>query len=366
MMEDKERARALELAVGQIEKQFGKGSILRLGSKEAIVPVSVISTGSIALDAALGIGGFPRGRVCEIYGPESSGKTTIALQVVAQAQKAGGMAAFIDVEHALDPIYARKLGVDVDNLLVSQPDYGEQALEITGALIGSGSIDVLVVDSVAALVPKAELDGEMGDSHMGVHARLMSQALRKLTGVVSKSKTCLIFINQIREKIGVMFGNPETTTGGRALKFYASVRVDIRRIAAIKDGEVVVGNRTKVKVVKNKLAAPFREAEFDIIYGEGISREGDLMDLGVAHNVIEKSGSWFSYKGERIGQGRENAKQFLKDNTDIRQQLETEVRKHLGLIKPEPAVNGGATPPIKPEPPQAVRQPPASAATRAR
>jgi len=366
MMEDKERARALELAVGQIEKQFGKGSILRLGSKEAIVPVSVISTGSIALDAALGIGGFPRGRVCEIYGPESSGKTTIALQVVAQAQKAGGMAAFIDVEHALDPIYARKLGVDVDNLLVSQPDYGEQALEITGALIGSGSIDVLVVDSVAALVPKAELDGEMGDSHMGVHARLMSQALRKLTGVVSKSKTCLSFINQIREKIGVMFGNPETTTGGRALKFYASVRVDIRRIAAIKDGEVVVGNRTKVKVVKNKLAAPFREAEFDIIYGEGISREGDLMDLGVAHNVIEKSGSWFSYKGERIGQGRENAKQFLKDNTDIRQQLETEVRKHLGLIKPEPVVNGGATPPIKPEPPQAVRQAPASAATRAR
>ena len=364
-MEDKERARALELAVGQIEKQFGKGSILRLGSKEAIVPVSVISSGSIALDAALGIGGFPRGRVCEIYGPESSGKTTIALQVVAQAQKAGGMAAFIDVEHALDPIYARKLGVDVDNLLVSQPDYGEQALEITGALIGSGSIDVLVVDSVAALVPKAELDGEMGDSHMGVHARLMSQALRKLTGVVSKSKTCLIFINQIREKIGVMFGNPETTTGGRALKFYASVRVDIRRIAAIKDGEVVVGNRTKVKVVKNKLAAPFREAEFDIIYGEGISREGDLMDLGVAHNVVEKSGSWFSYKGERIGQGRENAKQFLKDNADIRQQLEIEVRKSLGLIRPEP-VNGGATPPIKPEPPQAVRQAPASAATRAR
>ena len=256
MMEDKERARALELAVGQIEKQFGKGSILRLGSKEAIVPVSVISSGSIAIDAALGIGGFPRGRVCEIYGPESSGKTTIALQVVAQAQKAGGMAAFIDVEHALDPIYARKLGVDVDNLLVSQPDYGEQALEITGTLIGSGSIDVLVVDSVAALVPKAELDGEMGDSHMGVQARLMSQALRKLTGVVSKSKTCLIFINQIREKIGVMFGNPETTTGGRALKFYASVRVDIRRIAAIKDGEVVIGNRTKVKVVKNKLAAP--------------------------------------------------------------------------------------------------------------
>jgi len=364
-MEDKERARALEQTLGQIEKQFGKGSILRLGSKEAIVPVSVISTGSIAVDAALGIGGFPRGRVCEIYGPESSGKTTIALQVVAQAQKNGGMAAFIDVEHALDPIYARKLGVDVDNLLVSQPDYGEQALEITGALIASGSIDVLVVDSVAALVPKSELDGEMGDSHMGVQARLMSQALRKLTGVVSKSKTCLIFINQIREKIGVMFGNPETTTGGRALKFYASIRIDIRRIAAIKDGETVIGNRTKVKVVKNKLAAPFREAEFDIIYGEGISREGDLMDLGVAQNMVEKSGSWFSYKGERIGQGRENAKQFLKDNTDIRQQLETDIRKHLGLIKAEP-VNGGASPPVKPEPPQAARTAPASAATRAR
>jgi len=347
--------------VGQIEKQFGKGSILRLGSKEAIIPVSVISTGSIAVDAAMGIGGFPRGRICEIYGPESSGKTTIALQVVAEAQKKGGMAAFIDVEHALDPIYAKKLGVDVDNLLVSQPDYGEQALEITGALIASGSIDVLVVDSVAALVPKAELDGEMGDSHMGVQARLMSQALRKLTGVVSRSKTCLIFINQIREKIGVMFGNPETTTGGRALKFYASVRIDIRRIAAIKDGENVVGNRTKVKVVKNKLAAPFREAEFDIIYGEGISREGDLMDLGIAQNLVEKSGSWFSYKGERIGQGRENAKQFLKDNPDIRQQLDTEVRKSLGLIKPE-LVNGEPSPATKLEPPQAPRSAPASAA----
>jgi recombination protein RecA len=322
-----------------------------LGSKDAIVPVSVISTGSIALDAALGTGGFPRGRINEVYGPESSGKTTIALQVVAQAQKMGGMAAFIDVEHALDPAYARKLGVDVDNLLVSQPDYGEQALEITGALIASGSIDVLVVDSVAALVPKAELDGEMGDSHMGLQARLMSQALRKLTGIVSKSKTCLIFINQIREKIGVMFGNPETTTGGRALKFYASVRIDIRRIAAIKDGDVVVGSRTKVKVVKNKLAAPFREAEFDIIYGEGISKEGDLIDLGVANNVIEKSGSWFSYKGERIGQGRENGRQFLKDNTDIRQQIDTELRKLLGLIKPEP-VNGQAAQPIVPAPPK--------------
>jgi len=364
-MEDKERARALELTLGQIEKQFGKGSILRLGSKDAIVPVAVISTGSIALDAALGVGGFPRGRVCEIYGPESSGKTTIALQVVAQAQKNGGMAAFIDVEHALDPTYARKLGVDVDNLLVSQPDYGEQALEITGALIASGSIDVLVVDSVAALVPKSELDGEMGDSHMGLQARLMSQALRKLTGVVSKSKTCLIFINQIREKIGVMFGNPETTTGGRALKFYASIRVDIRRIAAIKDGDTVTGNRTKVKVVKNKLAAPFREAEFDIIYGEGISREGDLIDLSVVHNLLEKSGSWISYKGERIGQGRENAKQFLKDNVDIRQHLETDLRRLLGLIKAEP-VNGGANPPVKPEPPPAARQAPASAASRAR
>jgi recombination protein RecA len=343
-MEDKERARALELTLGQIEKQFGKGSILRLGSKDAIVPVTVISTGSISLDAALGVGGFPRGRVTEIYGPESSGKTTIALQVVAEAQKKGGMAAFIDVEHALDPVYARKLGVDVDNLLVSQPDYGEQALEITGALIASGSIDVLVVDSVAALVPKAELDGEMGDSHMGLQARLMSQALRKLTGVVSKSKTCLIFINQIREKIGVMFGNPETTTGGRALKFYASIRVDIRRIAAIKDGDAVVGNRTKVKVVKNKVASPFREAEFDIIYGEGISKEGDLLDLGVAQNLIEKSGSWFSYKGDRIGQGRENARQFLKDNADIRQTVDSELRRALGLIKPEADAKTAAAP----------------------
>jgi recombination protein RecA len=338
-MDEKERARALDQTLGQIEKQFGKGSIVRLGSKDTIVPVAVISTGSIALDAALGAGGFPRGRVSEIFGPESSGKTTIALQVVAEAQKKGGMAAFIDVEHALDPAYARKLGVDVDNLLVSQPDYGEQALEITAALIASGSIDVLVVDSVAALVPKAELDGEMGDSHVGLQARLMSQALRKLTGVVSKSKTCLIFINQIREKIGVMFGSPETTTGGRALKFYSSIRVDIRRIAAIKDGDAVVGNRTKVKVVKNKLAAPFREAEFDIVYGEGISREGDLIDLGVAQSVIEKSGAWFSYKGERIGQGRENARQFLKDNADIRQNIESELRRALGLLRPEP-VNG--------------------------
>jgi recombination protein RecA len=279
------------------------------------------------------VGGLPRGRICEIFGPESSGKTTIALQVVAEAQKVGGMAAFIDVEHALDPIYAKQLGVDVDNLLVSQPDFAEQALEITAALITSGSIDVLVVDSVAALVPKAELDGEMGDSHMGVQARLMSQAMRKLTGIVSKSNTCLVFINQIREKIGVMFGNPETTTGGRALKFYSSIRIDIRRIAAIKDGETVTGNRTKVKVVKNKVAPPFREAEFDIIYGEGVSREGDLLDLGVANNIVEKSGSWFSYKGERIGQGRENARQFMKDNPDIRAKVDAELRKTLGLNK---------------------------------
>src|SRR6201981_2499479 len=321
-----ERSRAIDLAFAQIERQFGKGSIMRLGSKEAIVPISVIPTGCISFDAALGVGGFPRGRVVEIFGPESSGKTTIALQVIAEAQKTGGMAAFVDAEHALDPQYAKKLGVDVENLLVSQPDYGEQALEIAEALVRSNAIDVLGVDSVAALVPKAELDGEMGDSHMGLQARLMSQALRKLTGIVSKSRTCLIFINQIREKIGVMFGNPETTTGGRALKFYSSVRLDIRRIAAIKDGDAVIGNRTKVKVVKNKVASPFREAEFDIIYGEGVSKEGDLIDLGVAQNLVEKSGSWFSYKGDRIGQGRENARQFLKDNTDVRQAIDTELR----------------------------------------
>jgi recombination protein RecA len=335
-----ERNRAIELALSQIEKQFGKGSIMRLGNKEAIVPISVISTGAISFDAALGVGGFPRGRVVEVFGPESSGKTTITLQVIAEAQKMGGMAAFVDAEHALDPVYAKKLGVDVDNLLVSQPDYGEQALEITEALVRSGAIDILVVDSVAALVPKAELDGEMGDSHVGLQARLMSQALRKLTGTVSKSRTCLVFINQIREKIGVMFGNPETTTGGRALKFYSSVRVDIRRIAAIKDGDQVVGSRTKVKVVKNKVAAPFREAEFDIMYGEGISREGDMLDLAVNNNIVEKSGAWFSYKSERIGQGRENAKQFLKENKDIAAKIEAEVRKNLGLDKaistPEP------------------------------
>src|SRR5487761_2104950 len=329
-MDEKERSRALGATLSQIEKQFGKGSVIRLGG-QPVQAVPSISTGSISVDFALGIGGFPRGRISEIFGPESSGKTTIALQVVAEAQKVGGMAAFIDVEHALDPAYARKLGVDVDNLLVSQPDYGEQALEITNALISSGSIDVLVVDSVAALVPKAELDGEMGDSFMGVHARLMSQAMRKLTAIVSKSNTCLIFINQIREKIGVMFGSPETTTGGRALKFYSSVRVDIRRIASIKDGDRAVGNHVKVKVVKNKMAPPFREAEFDILYGEGISKEGDLIDLGANLNILEKSGSWFSFAGERVGQGRENVRQFLKENADIRKKLEAEVRKALNL-----------------------------------
>ncbi len=317
-----DRSRAIDLALSQIEKQFGKGSIMRLGSKGPIVPIAVISTGSISFDAALGVGGV---------GPESSGKTTISLQIIAEAQKAGGMAAFVDAEHALDPAYAKRLGVDVDNLLVSQPDYGEQALEITEALVRSGAIDVLVVDSVAALVPKAELDGEMGDSHMGLQARLMSQALRKLTGTVSKSRTCLIFINQIREKIGVMFGNPETTTGGRALKFYSSVRVDIRRISAIKDGDQVVGSRTKVKIVKNKTAAPFREAEFDIMYGEGISKEGDMLDIAVERNLVEKSGAWYSFEGERIGQGRENTKNFLKENKDISAKIEQAVRKSLGL-----------------------------------
>ncbi len=335
--DEKERSRVLTATMGQIEKQFGKGSILRLGSKESIIPIAVISTGAISVDHALGIGGFPRGRISEVYGPEASGKTTIALQVIAEAQKAGGVAAFIDVEHALDPIYARALGVDVDNLLVSQPDYAEQALEITDSLISSGAIDVLVLDSVAALVPKAELDGEMGDSFMGVHARLMSQAMRKLTGTVAKSKTCLIFINQIREKIGVMFGNPETTTGGRALKFYSSVRADIRRIAAIKDGDGVIGNRTKIKIVKNKLAPPFRESEFDILYGVGISKEGDLLDLAVAHNMVEKSGAWYSYNGERIGQGRENSRTFLRDNPDICAKLDKEVRSKLNLVRAESA-----------------------------
>jgi recombination protein RecA len=326
-----DRAKAVELALAQIEKQFGKGSIVRLGSREALLPIAVISTGSISFDAALGVGGVPRGRVTEVFGPESSGKTTITLQIIAEAQRAGGLAAFVDAEHALDPGYAKKLGVDVDNLLVSQPDSGEQALEITEALVRSGAIDVLVVDSVAALVPKAELDGEMGDSHMGLQARLMSQALRKLTGTVSKSRTALIFINQIREKIGVMFGNPETTTGGRALKFYSSVRIDIRRIAAVKEGDTVVGSRTKVKIVKNKVAAPFREAEFDILYGEGISREGDVLDMAVTHNVVEKSGAWYSFGGERIGQGRENTRSFLKENRDIYAKIDAELRKRLSI-----------------------------------
>ncbi len=326
-----EKAKAIDLALSQIEKQFGKGSIMRLGTKDVLVPVSVIPTGSLALDVAMGVGGMPRGRVIEIFGPEASGKTTLALHVIAEAQKQGGMAAFIDAEHALDPRYSRALGVDVDNLLVSQPDYGEQALEITEALIRSGGVDVVVIDSVAALVPRAELEGDMGDAQMGLQARLMSQALRKLAGIVSKSKTCLVFINQMREKIGVLFGNPETTTGGRALKFYATMRVDIRRIASIKEGERVIGSRTRAKVVKNKVAAPFRDAEFDILYGEGISREGDLLDVGVEKGIIEKTGSWFSFAGERIGQGRENARIFLKENPDIREKLETQARKALGL-----------------------------------
>jgi len=329
----KERSKAIDIAVGQIEKQFGKGSIMRLGQRNAIAPMEAISTGAISIDYALGIGGLPRGRVIEIFGPESSGKTTLALQVIAEAQRGGGMAAFVDAEHALDAQYAQKLGVDLDNLLVSQPDHGEQALEIVEVLVRSGSIDVVVVDSVAALVPKAEIEGEMGEAQMGLQARLMSQALRKLTGVVSKSKTILIFINQLREKIGVMFGNPETTTGGRALKFYSSVRVDIRRIASIKDGDQVVGGRTRVKIVKNKVAPPFREAEFDVMYGEGISREGDLLDLAVEKRIVEKSGAWFAYGGERLGQGRENAKLFLKEHPDVRRTIEERVRRELGMVR---------------------------------
>jgi recombination protein RecA len=335
-----EKAKLLEAAISQIEKSYGKGSIMRLGSKDVLVPVNVIPSGCLSIDAALGVGGFPRGRVIEIYGPESGGKTTLTLQVIAEAQKLGGQAAFIDAEHALDPSYARRLGVDVDNLLVSQPDHGEQALEIAETLIRSGGVDVVVIDSVAALVPKAELEGDMGDPSMGLQARLMSQALRKLTAIVSKSRTCLIFINQIREKIGVMFGNPETTTGGRALKFYASMRVDIRRIQAIKDGDKVVGSRTRAKIVKNKVAAPFREAEFDILYGEGISREGDLVDLGVDKGILEKSGTWISFGGERMGQGRDNARVFLKENADIREKLENALRKKLEI----PGPNSSAAP----------------------
>lgn len=324
------RQKVIDAALLQMDKQYGKGAVLRLGSRSAL-PVTVISSGSISLDLALGVGGFPRGRVIEVFGPESSGKTTIALHVIAQTQRAGGSAAFIDAEHALDPKYARGLGVDVDNLIVSQPDYGEQALEITGSMVGCGAIDVVVVDSVAALVPKAELEGEMGDSHMGLHARLMSQALRKLTGTVARTNTLLIFINQIREKIGVVFGNPETTTGGRALKFFSSVRVEIRRTASIKDGDQVIGNRTRIKVVKNKVAAPFREAEVDILYGKGISREGDLLDLGVSQQVIEKSGSWYSYAGERIGQGRDHARAYLEEHPEMCVLVEAVLRRELGM-----------------------------------
>src|SRR5262245_8000986 len=334
--QDRERLKAVELAVGQIEKQFGKGSIMRLGEKGAIQPIDAIPTGAISIDYALGIGGVPRGRVIEVFGPESSGKTTLALQIIAEAQKLGGVSAFVDAEHALDASYAQKLGVDLDNLLVSQPDNGEQALEIVEVLIRSNGVDVVVVDSVAALVPKAEIEGDMGDPSMGLQARLMSQALRKLAGAVAKSRTSLIFINQLREKIGVLFGNPETTTGGRALKFYASVRMDIRRIASIKDGDVVVGGRTRVKVVKNKVAPPFREAEFDVMYGEGISRMGDLLDLAVDKRIVEKSGAWFAYGGERLGQGRENAKQFLKENPDIARTIEDRVRRELGLLREAP------------------------------
>jgi len=327
-----EKLKALELAMTQIDRQFGKGSIMRLGD-ERIADIEAIPTGSISLDAALGIGGFPRGRVVEIFGPESSGKTTLALHAIAEAQKRGGLAAFIDAEHALDAKYSKNLGVDTENLLISQPDTGEQALEIAETLIRSGALEIVVIDSVAALVPKAEIEGEMGDAQMGLQARLMSQAMRKLAGIISKSKTCMIFINQIREKIGVMFGNPETTTGGRALKFYASVRIDIRRIASIKDGENIIGNRTKVKVVKNKIAPPFRIAEFDIMYGLGISREGDLIDLSVDHDIIQKSGTWFSYGEERLGQGRENVKKYLIENQDLLKKINKQVREALGLIK---------------------------------
>lgn len=327
----RERERALDLAIAQIEKLYGKGSIMKMGSSGALLPIATISTGSLELDAALGVGGVPRGRVIEIFGPESSGKTTLALHIIAEAQRGGGSAAFVDAEHALDPAYARSLGANIDDLLISQPDTGEQALEITEVLVRSGAIDVVVIDSVAALVPRAEIDGEMGEPTMGLQARLMSQALRKLTAAISKSKTCVIFINQLREKIGVMFGNPETTTGGRALKFYASVRLDIRRISSIKEGEEIIGSRVKVKVVKNKVAPPFKEAEFDIIYGEGISRIGSLVDLGVEHKIIEKSGSWFSYAGDRIGQGRENAKRFLQEHPALTNEIEGKLRAALGM-----------------------------------
>ncbi|MBI2113971.1 MAG: recombinase RecA [candidate division NC10 bacterium] len=335
--ERKDRDKALDLAVSQIEKMYGKGAIMRMGISGALLPVSAIPTGSLELDHALGVGGVPRGRVVEIFGPESSGKTTLALHIIAEAQKRGGAAAFVDAEHALDATYAKLLGVNVDELLISQPDTGEQGLEITEVLVRSGAVDVVAIDSVAALVPRAEIDGEMGDSLPGLHARLMSQALRKLTAAISKSLTCVIFINQLREKIGVMFGNPETTTGGRALKFYASIRLDIRRISAIKDGEEVIGSRVKVKVVKNKVAPPFREAEFDIIYGEGISRLGSLVDLGATHKVVEKSGAWYAFGGERIGQGRENAKRFLQENPAVADEIEAKLRAALGVPGPAEA-----------------------------
>lgn len=325
-----DKKKALEMALGQIEKQFGKGAVMKLGENTHL-NVEVIPTGALGLDIALGVGGVPRGRIVEVYGPESSGKTTVALHIIAEAQKAGGEAAFIDAEHALDPVYAKKLGVDIDNLIVSQPDTGEQALEIAEALVRSGAIDVIVIDSVAALVPKAEIDGEMGDSHVGLQARLMSQALRKLAGVISKSKTTAIFINQLREKVGIMFGNPETTPGGRALKFYASVRLDVRKVETIKQGSDMVGNRTRVKVVKNKVAPPFKEAEFDIVYGEGISKEGNILDVGVNLDIINKSGAWFSYNGQRIGQGRENAKQFLKENVELLNEIEAKIRENLSI-----------------------------------
>jgi len=333
--QDVSKGKAIEAALSQIEKQFGKGAVMKLGQKTAAVKVPVIPTGSIAFDLSLGIGGFPRGRVVEVFGPEATGKTTLTLHVIAEAQKQGGQAAFIDAEHAMDPVYAASVGVDVDNLLISQPDYGEQALEIAEVLVRSGAVDVIVVDSVAALVPKAELDGEMGDAHMGLQARLMSQALRKLTAIVSRSKTCFIFVNQIREKIGFFLGSPETTTGGRALKFYTSLRVDVRRITSLKDGENVIGNRVKVKIVKNKMAPPFRTAEFDIIYGEGISREGDLIDCGVDNGIVEKSGTWYSYQGERLGQGKENVKKVLKENQDLANKIDQEIRKKVGLIPSE-------------------------------
>jgi len=332
-----DQKKALDAAVAQIEKQFGKGSVMKLGSEGIASGIEVIPTGSLGLDMALGVGGYPRGRVIEIYGPESSGKTTLALHAIAEAQRRGGTAAFIDAEHALDPKYSRALGVDIDNLLIAQPDNGEQALEITETLVRSGALDIAVIDSVAALVPRAEIEGEMGDAHMGLQARLMSQALRKLTGVISKSRACVVFINQIRMKIGVMFGNPETTTGGNALKFYSTVRVDIRKIASIKEGEDVVGNRTRVRVVKNKVAPPFKEAEFDITYGLGISRIGELLDIGVRENIIEKSGAWFSYGGERLGQGREHVKKFLEENDDLSAQIEQAVKVKLGFAPAAPA-----------------------------